>query len=227
MNVKERVEWLSALRACYPGLETGAMVSAAEAVDGPGRWEVSVRGGGLVSVGLRFFGDGDYSAWRKACAKAFVLGQSGPSAPRLGHPWLSATWNLETGSWTTVRLCGDELGSKLKNGQVLAWDFSQSAKIPKKRLLRPAPFKAGAFGEPALDAALADFSRLCPVGSLSLEDPGWSLRLEPGARWPMFARCDISAAFTPQASQLALFLLDRRVTELSFDGEALWAHCAG
>jgi len=37
----------------------------------------------------------------------------------------------------------------------------------------------------------------------------------------------VSGAFTPGSSQLALFLLDRRVTELAFDGEGLWAHCAG
>lgn len=227
MNSKERVEWLKALSACYPGLATGPMASAAEAVDGPGRWEVSVRGGALDRAGLRFFGAGDYAKWRAACAKAFVLGNSGPSAPRAGFPWLSANWDLQSGLWTSVRLYGEEPGAKLKSGQALAWDFSQSAKIPKKRALTAAPFKPGAFGEPALDAALADFSALCPVSTLSLEDSGWSLRLERGTRWPMFARCDVSAAFTPQSSQLALFLLDRRVTELSFDGEALWAHCAG
>ncbi len=227
MNSKERVELIKALGACYPGLQTGPMAAASEAVDGPGRWEASVRGGELNRAGLRFFGTGDYPAWRRACASAFVLGNSGPAAPREGFPWLSATWDLQSGQWSTVRLIGEEPGSKLKNGQALAWDFSQTAKIPKKRLLRPAPFKAGAFGEPALDAALADFSALCPVSTLSLEDSGWSLRLAHGARWPQFARCDVSAAFTPQSSQLALFLLDRRVSELSFDGEALWAHCAG
>lgn len=227
MNVKERVEWTKALKACFPGLLTDAMASAAEAVDGPGRWDVSLRGGALTSAGLRFYGTGDYAAWRKAASKAFVLGNSGPDAPVAGFPWLTATWDLQTGQWTSVRLCGAESGTKLKSGQAMAWDFSQSAKIPRKRLLKPAPFKAGAFGEPALDSALADFSALCPISTLSLEDTGWSLRLANAPRWPMFARCDIAAAFTPLSSQLALFLLDRRVTELSFDGEALWAHCAG
>ena len=229
MNVKERVDWIRAWRSCYSGLATGEMAAAAEAVDAPGRWEVSVRGGGLVAAGLRFFGDdpGRYSSWKGAVAKTFILGNSGPSAPRPGYPWLTASWDLQSGRWAAVRLFGEAPGTKLKSGQVLVWDFSPSAKIPKKRILAHATFKAGAFGEPALDRALMDFSRLCPVSSLSIEDAGWSLRLDGGPRWPMFARCDISAAFTPHSSQLALFLLDRRVNELSFDGEALWAHCAG
>jgi hypothetical protein len=96
-----------------------------------------------------------------------------------------------------------------------------------RRALRPGRFKAGVFGEPALDRALEEFSLLCPLESMSLEEPGWSLRLAGGLRWPLFARCDLSAAFTPDSAQRALFLLDRRVTELSFDGEALWAHCTG
>jgi hypothetical protein len=223
MNVKERVEWTKALRACFPGLQTDNMTSAAEAIPTPGRWEVSVRGGALNAAGLRFFGEGDYAAFRKEAAKAFVLGNSGPDSPADGFPWLIASWDLATGQWASVRLTGLEKGGK----QVFAWEFSQTAKIPKKRLLKPAPFKPGAFGDMALDKALADFAKLCPVSTLSLEEPGWSLKLAAPPRWPMFARCDISAAFTPLSSQLALFLLDRRVTELSFDGEALWAHCTG
>ena len=229
MNTKERIEWAKAVGACLPGSDVRGMLAAAETLDvaGAGRWEVSVSGAGLQSVGLRYFGAGGYSAWSKACRKAFSLDGSGPDAPLERFPWLAAAWDLKTGRWTALRLCGATRAAKLKAGQALAWDFKAGDKTPVRRLLSPVPFKPGLFREPALDRALEDFSRLCPVSSLSVEDPGWSLRLESRLRWTMFARCELSGAFTPNSSQLALFLLDRSVTELSFDGEALWAHCTG
>ncbi|MDD5303023.1 MAG: hypothetical protein PHS14_07920 [Elusimicrobia bacterium] len=227
MNAKERTEWTKAVGACLPGGDIKAMLAAAEAADGPGRWEVSVCGAGLHAVGLRFFGAGDHGAWIKAALKAFALEGPGPDAPREGFPWLTAAWDLKTGRWTAVRLCGSARGAKLKAGRALAWDFTAGRETPTRRLLNPVPFKAGIFKEPVLDRALEDFSRLAPLASLSHEAPGWSLRLSQRLRWPMFARCELSAAFTPASSQLALFLLDRSVTELSFDGETLWAHCAG
>ena len=171
MNVKERVEWTKALRSCFPGLQTDAMAAATEIIDAPGRWEVSVRGGALTSAGLRFFGDGDYAAWRKTASKAFVLGNSGPTAPRAGFPWLTATWDLQTGLWTSVRLCGEEAGRKLRNGQALAWDFSQSAKIPKTKMLSPVPFKAGAFGEPALNEMQQPHLALAPADQPAARRP--------------------------------------------------------
>ncbi len=229
MNSKERVEWQKAVGACCPDLDLSPMAEASAALErvAPGRWEVSVRGGGLHAVGLRFFGAGGYGAWKKACAKAFALDGSGPDAPRPDFPWFTAAWDLNTGRWSALRLCGEVKGAKLKPGQALAWDFRNGQKAPARRLLTPVPFKEGLFREPVLDRALADFSRLCPLASLSVEEPGWSLRFAQRLRWPLFARCDVSAAFTPHSSQLALFLLDRSVAELSFDGEALWAHCAG
>lgn len=227
MNTKERVEWTKAVGACLPGAVVKDMLASADALEGPGRWEVSVSGGGLHRVGLRFFGAGDHAAFLKAARKAFALGAAGPAAPAEGFPWLSAAWDVRTGRWTAVRLCGGSRGAKLKPGQAFAWDFKPGGGAPLRRLLRPAAFKPGIFGEPVLDRALEDFARLSPLSSLSVEDPGWALRLERPLRWPMFARCDLSAAFTPGSAQLALFLLDRSVTELSFDGEALWAHCAG
>ncbi len=220
MNSKERTEWIKAVGACVPDAVVKGMLAAAEAVDAPGRWEVSVCGGGLRSAGLRFFGEGDYARWRKACGKAFGLAGAGPDGPAAGLPWLTAAWDLKTGRWTALRLSGSA------RGKAAAWEF-RPGRAPARRILAPAAFKAGAFGEPALDGALEEFSRLAPLAALSVEAPGWSLRLRRPLRWPLFARCDLSAAFTQTSSQLALFLLDRSVTELSFDGEALWAHCAG
>lgn len=228
MNARERGEWLKAVRSCFPELDTRALAAAAAAVDGPGRWEASVSGAGLHAAGLRYFGSGPYDAWRSACAKAFGLeAAAGPDAPRPGFPWLTAAWDLKSGAWTALRLTGASRGARLKPGAALAWDFKPGGKEPVRRLLNPVAFKAGIFNEPVLDRALEDFSRLCPLAALSVEEPGWSLRLAQRLRWPLFARCDLSAVFTPDSSQLALFLLDRSVTELSFDGEALWAHCAG
>lgn len=229
MNAKERVDWVKAVGACLPDGDVKAMAAAARKLDpaGAGRWEVSVCGGKPRFFGLRFFGAGEHARWLKACRKAFALKGPGPVAPSEGFPWLTAAWDLKAGRWTALRLCGETGGVKLKRGESIAWDYAPGAKAASRRLLRPMPFKAGRFKEPALDRALADFSRLAPLSSLSVEDPGWSLRLRSPLRWPLFARCDVSAAFAPQSSQLALFLLDRSVTELSFDGEALWAHCAG
>lgn len=227
MNTKERIEWTKAVGACVPGADVKPMLAAAQALDGPGRWEASVRGGGLHAVGLRFFGAGDHAAWSKTALKTFGLEGPAPVSPVEGYPWISAAWDLKTGRWTSVRLCGSARGVKLKAGQSLAWDFKPGGGPPVRRVLSPVPFKPGVFKEPVLDDALEDFSRLSPLATLSLESPGWTLRLARSLRWPMFARCDLSAAFTPAGSQLALFLLDRSVTELAFDGEALWAHCAG
>ena len=168
--------------------------------------------------------------WLPQLAAALPIAIPAPvpkGVPAEGFPWLSAAWDVRTGRWTALRLCGGSRGAKLKPGQAFAWDFKPGGGAPPRRLLRPAAFTPGIFGEPVLDRALEDFARLSPLSSLSVEDLGWALRLERPLRWAMFARCDLSAAFTPGSSQLALFLLDRSVTELSFDGEALWAHCAG
>ncbi len=229
MNSKERIEWLQAVRACLPDVDIRAMSAACAALEGAasGRWEVSVSGRGLHSVGLRFFGEGAYAPWLAAAAKTFGLGAwRAARAPRPDFPWLNAAWDLKTGVWTFLRFYGG-IGGRPANGQALAWDFTAGVKTPARRLLNCVVFKPGIFKEPDLDRVFEDFSLLCPPASLSVEEPGWSLRLTRPLRWPLFARCDVAAAFTPHSSQLALFLLDRRVTELSFDGEALWAHCSG
>ncbi|UPT75783.1 MAG: hypothetical protein M0D55_08985 [Elusimicrobiota bacterium] len=199
MNAKERGEFLKAVRSCFPELDTKPLAAAAEACEAPGRWEVSVRGGGLERIGLRFFGEGDYGAWSKKAAEAFAA--KAGAAPRPGSPWLVVDWDLKAGKAAAVKIGGAS---------------------PK-----PGRFKPGFFGEPALDSALADFAALCPVSGFAHDGASWSLTLEKPPRWPLFARTDVSAAFTPLSSQLALLLIDRKVTELSFDGEALWAHCAG
>lgn len=227
MNTKERIEWVKAVGACVPGSDVAEMLAAGEALDGPGRWEVSVCGAGPHRAGLRFFGTGDHAAWLAVARKALEFPGPGPDAPAEGFPWFAAAWDLTTGRRTAVRLYGAARGAKADRVRAFAWDHAAGGEPPARRALAPVRFRAGAFDEPALDRALEDFSRLSPFESLSVEAPGWTLRLARPLRWPLFARSDLSAAFTPASSQLALFLLDRSVTELSFDGEALWAHCAG
>lgn len=228
MNSKERAEWQKAVGACCPELDLRPMTEASEALEraAPGRWEISVGGGGLHRAGLRYFGTSgaDYPSWQTAALKAFGLAPGLlTAAPPPGVPWLGASWDLQAGKRTALRFCG----AGPKGGSTQAYDFADGVTAPTRRALKPVGFKPGVFKEEALDRALEDFSRLCPVDSIALADPGWSLRFSRALRWPLFARCDIAAAFTPHSSQLALFLLDRKVTELSFDGEALWAHCAG
>lgn len=224
MNRKERAEWVRALGACLPEAEVRPMQSAADALDQAcaGRWEASVCGLGPKLAGLRFFGSGDYGAFKKAAAEAFSLKAVLPEAPADGFPWLAASWDLGTGRRLALRA----FGAAARN-QAVAVDYGPKGERSARATLKPAPFDASIFEEPALERALADFERLCPAQSMTLEASGWSLKLSRPLRWPLFARCDVSAAFTASSSQLALFLLDRSVVELTFDGEALWAHCRG
>lgn len=228
MNSKERVEWQKAVGACCPDLDLGPMTAASEALEraAPGRWEISVGGGGLHLAGLRYHGtrESDFPSWQAAALKAFGFGPGLlADAPPPGVPWLSASWDLRAGARTALRFYG--AGSQ--RGSARVFDFAAGETAPTRRTLKPAAFKSGVFKEEALDRALEDFSRLCPLDTIAIADPGWSLRFAQPLRWPLFARCDVAAAFTPHSSQLGLFLLDRKVVELSFDGEALWAHCAG
>lgn len=200
------------------------MLAAADALEDAcaGRWESSVSGLGPMLAGLRFFGAGDYGAFKKAAAKAFGLKAVLPESPALGFPWLSVSWDLGTGRRLALRVFGAG-----RPGQADAFDYGRKGEQLRRVPLKPKRFDPGIFEEPALERALTDFTSLCPAESLTVEPSGWALKLEKPLRWPMFARCDVSAAFTPSSSQLALFLLDRKVTELTFDGEALWAHCRG
>lgn len=110
-----------------------------------------------------------------------------------------------------------------------AWDPRSGAWLYKKTGApkgRAVPFRAKDFAAP-VDEALARFHRLCPVASVRRDGPRWTLNLERPLAWPLFLRCDLSAAFAPRASQLSLLLRDARIVALDFDGEALWARFSG
>jgi hypothetical protein len=89
-------------------------------------------------------------------------------------------------------------------------------------------FSAADFAEPVA-SALKTFDALAPIAEVRRERgaAGWTLVLAKPLPWPLFLRCDVSAAFAPRAAQLSLILRDARVIALDFDGEALWARFVG
>jgi hypothetical protein len=88
-------------------------------------------------------------------------------------------------------------------------------------------FSSGAFAEPVA-SALKAFDGLAPISEVRFAAKGrWTLILARPLAWPLFLRCDLSAAYASRAAQLSLVLRDARVDALEFDGEALWARCAG
>lgn len=94
----------------------------------------------------------------------------------------------------------------------------------------PAPrrFSAADFAEP-IASALKTFDALASISDVRRARGGaaWTLILAKPLPWPLFLRCDLSAAFAPRAAQLSLILRDARVIALDFDGEALWARFVG
>ncbi len=133
-------------------------------------------------------------------ATALVLGLKSVPASSANGDWIDAAWDPRKGSWTAVR-----------------------AGAPKGKV---GPFRAKDFAEPVSEA-LARFHRLSPLSSVRRSGEAWSLFIERPLPWPLFLRCDLSAAFQPRASQLSLLLRDSGVTALDFDGEALWARFSG
>lgn len=154
--------------------------------------------------------------WLTAAAACDAQGDySGPLAlvaERAG-PWEGAV----SGGSAAVRLLagGLDAGWDPRAG---AWLFRRSGP-PKGKLV---PFRAKDFAAP-VDEALARFHLLNPIASVRFEKDRWTLILERPLAWPLFLRCDLSAAFAPRASQLSLLLRDARIVALDFDGEALWA----
>ncbi|MBI3554163.1 MAG: hypothetical protein HY077_16825 [Elusimicrobia bacterium] len=225
MNSKECLDWLGGVADSFPELRLKDLRSAVEtlaAAQPAGRWEGGLCGpAGFSRLAIRFHGPASNAA------KIFgVRGLSAPKAAAPGFARLRVVWDCKAGRWESLRLLGaagrgGAAGSdcrRAKNGRPAISEISLAA-----RAFRPA-----GLGEPALEKALSAFAELCPVED-EVRGPGgqWALRLAGGAPFPAFLRCDISAAFTPLSSQLAFLLLDRRVVELAFDGDALWAYFRG
>ena len=211
---------------CRRWLEALAAVDTTNAWEGPlalaaalpdAEWEGAIRGDEPGTVRLAARGKPTPES-RKAAAKALGLAPDalGSDAGSSESPWLDARWDARSRQWRAV-----ELG--LSGGVRRLLPVSGPV-----RKLKSKPFKAKDFGEPSA-AALAEFHALVPVRRvISTEGrDGWILELERFIPWPLFLRCDVSAAFTARASQLSLLLRDARVRAIEFDGEALWARFVG
>lgn len=130
----------------------------------------------------------------------------------------------------------DAIASVAASAPGLEWEVSvrggNSPAVRARRRETPdgkrgARFSPGAFAEPVA-SALKDFDALAPVAEVRAAPKGrWTLILARPLPWPLFLRCDLSAAYAPRAAQLSLILRDARIDALEFDGEALWARCAG
>lgn len=163
--------------------------------------------------------------WLKAAAACDPEGSySGPLALVEAHAKENCAWEgAVSGGGSAVRLLA--VPSNAAGRLDAAWDpgkaawLFQRAGAPKGKLV---PFRAKDFAAP-VDEALARFHRLNPIASVRRDGARWTLILERPLAWPLFLRCDLSAAFAPRASQLSLLLRDSRIVALDFDGEALWA----
>lgn len=126
----------------------------------------------------------------------------------------------------------DALAAVTADGSGADWEVSlRGGDPPAVRARRRAAVEGGArfspsaFAEPVA-SALKAFDALAPVARvLSAPKGRWTMVLARPLPWPLFLRCDVSAAFAPRAAQISLILRDAPVSALEFDGEALWARC--
>ncbi len=228
MNRMQCFDWLAATAACLPQFRLGDLRDRLERLGTPENGEVWEGGisaaGGFSQMAVRYRGkDCSYRDFSKRVVAAF--GQTGvdfPKEPAAGFPWLSLVWDGAAGRWSSLTLlgtaCDGAEGSLCRLG----------GKMEKVRFRR-ALFRPRDFGDAALERSLGEFSAICPVASIvRTQGSGtqWSLSLERGVSLPDFLRCDLSRAFTPNSAQLSFLLRDCRLTELAFDGEALWAYWA-
>jgi len=199
MNTVHARRWLKAAAACdFQGSYAGPLALLEACAPLDCAWQGAVSGaGGSVRLLPRPLVATSASV---RAAAALVLGLKNVPPPAANGDWIDAAWDTRKGSWTAVR-----------------------TGAPKGKV---GPFRAKDFAEP-VNEALARFHRLNPLASVRRTGEAWSLILERPLPWPLFLRCDLSAAFQPRSSQLSLLLRDAGVTALDFDGEALWARFSG
>jgi hypothetical protein len=231
MNAAQRRDWLMTVAECFPELRLAPLGELLEALDAaaPGAaWEGGVCAGTQgKTLAVRCFGEAaDYPAWRRSAAAILKLDlEDAGAAPSDSFPWLSLAWNASTGEPARVSVGSGRHASV----------FSGGSRKPAKVLFRPERYAPLAMEDAGLAKVLADFDGLCPIGDLVFQFaadgpgeprtlPAWALRLKEPLEWPLFVRLDLPAAFAAEASQLSFFLLERRVTELGFDAEKLWAY---
>lgn len=224
MNAAERNEWLAVVAECAPdGRAAGlnALLSRLDAVCEGGIWEgAACSRAGAAVVAVRWFGAGTgYAAWRGKAAKVLRRKDAEALAPPDGFPWLTLTWDTARDALLSARLPARARGS------VFAGEIQLKSEKNFSKMV----------GDAALSKVLDDFALHAPIRDLvfqfapgasgkSAALPAWSLRLDQPLPWPSLLRLDLAGAFSASSSQSSFFVLDRRVTELVFEGETIWAY---
>jgi hypothetical protein len=236
MNAIERQDWLQAVSESRPKLRLGPLIKLLARLDGAatgGFWEggVSGRPGGQ-RLAVRYFGESrNYSSWRRAAGPLLELPDAGKhEAPTDGFPWASLVWNAAAGKLERAALLSRTSGSRGTNAVIRA----DGEKKPRASLFETEPYSSRTIVDEGLAKVLGAFDAQCPIRDLVYQFsakgsgprrplPAWSLRLKDPVSWPLFLRLDLAGSFAAESSRLSFLLLDRRVSELSFEGETLWA----
>lgn len=116
---------------------------------------------------------------------------------------------------------GSRVKLRLDGRLLLDWDASVQRLTVAGSEAKDRPFDPAAFGE--LEGPLRDFASLHPIRCAREDEGGWSLVPRQAIPWPLWLRLDVAAAFTADSTRLSFLALNRRVTELRFEGERLWA----
>jgi hypothetical protein len=195
MNSIQRRDWLKTVEECLP------------------QWRL----GGLTSL---------LDGWDKAAS---------------GGTWEGGICNRPEAKTLAVRHFDEAPGPSPRGlpSRTVVWDAAEDrpARVGPDRNIqfKPDRYSPKSIEDPALAKVLADFDALCPIRDLvfrfssagsgkSQPLPSWSLRLKDPLAWPLFLRLDMAASFAAESSQFSFFLLDRRVSELEFDGGAIWVY---
>lgn len=240
MSQTARDEWLRAVSRIFPGLKLKALRRSLERLDfriSSGRWEGGVLGNSAGKrLSLRYTGEAEnFPAWSKAVRGALRLDlPPGERPPAPGFSWLSLTWDCSKDESEELRLLsrphGKESARRQKCRIVLAGGAVRLA------ALCPGRFSAKNLFPPELAKAFADFERLVPISQFVAESRvqgdgrlkpsrAWSVRFSSPVPWPRLAGLDFAAPFAGESSRLSFLMLGRKVSELRFDGEQVWAYC--
>lgn len=227
--------WIKAAGECFPKLKFKGLETLRAKLDGLGadvRWTGGVGSGERFGrVGVRCGGRGkDCGAWAKAAGK--VLGLKLPDGLRAGPeelPSLELIWDAKAGKLESASLFSAEPGAR----RAARWSRSKDGATVKS-LVDRSPFSPELFAELGLEAAFTDFARLCPVRELLSESApaeggklepksAWALSLREPTPWPSLLRLDVGAPFGADSAQQSFLLLNRKVAELGFTSESMWA----
>ena len=227
MNAVEARDWLETVADCFPDFRIGEplrVLGRLEDAAGAGIWEGGACSGGLNRLELRYIGAGaGYAGFARAALRCFCPQDPPPfAAPEPGRPWLGLVWDARSGALEELSVYGRARGRAV--AAVYRGLPEDPAAKPALLGLQPVALGPGQAARRRLSRDLASFARLSPFGEASLEGDALSLRLEAPLAWPLFVRHDLAAPFQPHASQLSLFLLNRRVSELRFRGAEVWAY---